>query len=113
MTDTAAHGITWDLTDLYAGIDDPTIETDLKRLAERARAFEKAHRGAISNGPPKAADLAAMLRELERQLTTWLAQLGLNPADRGRLGLALVQAKATGLAALREERALKAGRRAG
>ncbi|MDH5526203.1 MAG: M3 family oligoendopeptidase [Nitrospirota bacterium] len=65
MTDTAAHGITWDLTDLYAGIDDPTIETDLKRLAERARAFEKAHRGAISNGPPKAADLAAMLRELE------------------------------------------------
>jgi P27 family predicted phage terminase small subunit len=51
-----------------------------------------------------------MLRALEGQLTTWLSQLGLNPADRGRLGLAQVQAKATGLAALREERALKAGR---
>jgi P27 family predicted phage terminase small subunit len=55
----------------------------------------------------------SMLREVEKQLTVWLAQLGLNPADRGRLGLAKVQAKATGLAALREERALKAGRPAG
>jgi len=55
----------------------------------------------------------AMLRELERNLTSWLAQLGLNPAARGQLGLAQVQAKATGLAALREAAALKAGRRAG
>jgi len=55
----------------------------------------------------------AMLRELEKILTTWLGLLGLDPVDRGRLGLALVKAKATGLAALREERALKAGRLAG
>lgn len=55
----------------------------------------------------------AMLREVEKQLTVWLGLLGLNPADRGRLGLAQVKAKATGLAALREERALKAGRLAG
>lgn len=61
-------------------------------------------------GNHKANPAVAQLRELERQLTTWLAQLGLNPADRGRLGLAQVQAKATGLAALRSERALKAGR---
>ena len=54
-----------------------------------------------------------MLRELEKRLTTWLGLLGLNPADRGRLGLAQVQAKATGLAALREEVAAKAGRRDG
>ena len=35
----------------------------------------------------------AMLRELEKQLTTWLSQLGLNPSDRGRLGLGRVQAR--------------------
>ena len=52
----------------------------------------------------------AMLRELEKRLTTWLGLLGLNPADRGRLGLAQVRTKATGLAALREEVALKARR---
>jgi hypothetical protein len=50
---------------------------------------------------------------LTGRLQTCLATLGLNPADRGRLGLAKVQAKATGLAALRQERALKAGRPAG
>jgi len=54
-----------------------------------------------------------MLRELEKGLTTWLGLLGLDPADRGRLGLAQVQAKPTGLAALREEVAAKAGRRDG
>ena len=31
-TKTGAEGITWDLSDLYSGIDDPTIENDLKEL---------------------------------------------------------------------------------
>ena len=66
-----------------------------------------------SKRKPVARPEVKMLRELEKQLTVWLSQLGLNPADRGRLGLAEVKAKATGLAALREEAALKAGRRAG
>jgi hypothetical protein len=47
------------------------------------------------------------------RLQVCLSTLGLNPSDRGRLGLAEVQAKATGLSALREARASKAGRRAG
>ena len=51
-----------------------------------------------------------MLRELEKRLTTWLGLLGLDPADRGRLGLAQVKAKPTGLAALRAGLATKAGR---
>ena len=50
---------------------------------------------------------------LTGRLQTCLGTLGLNPADRGRLGLAQVKAKATGLAAIREERALKAGRPVG
>jgi len=62
---------------------------------------------------PIARPEVAMLRDVEKQITVWLGQLGLNPSDRGRLGLAEVRAKATGLSALREERALKAGRHAG
>ena len=50
---------------------------------------------------------------LTGRLQTCLATLGLNPAERGRLGLARVEATATGLAALRAERARKAGRPAG
>ena len=52
----------------------------------------------------------AMLRELEKLLSVWLGQLGLNPSDRGRLGLDQVRTKATGLVAIRAERAQKAGR---
>ena len=33
------------------------------------------------------------LADLEKRITTWLAQLGLNPADRGRLGVAEVKAQ--------------------
>jgi len=82
---------------------------------ERLRALieEHGHTQHNKDGVVIARPEVAMLRELERSLTAWLSQLGLNPADRGRLGLAQVQAKATGLAALREERALKAGRPAG
>ena len=65
------------------------------------------------NGRVYARPEVGMLRELEKRLTTWLGLLGLNPADRGRLGLAQVKAKRTGLAALREEVALKARRGGG
>ena len=82
---------------------------------ERLRAVieEAGHTQVNEKGVVIARPEVAMLRELERSLTAWFSQLGLNPADRGRLGLAQVQAKATGLAALRQERALKAGRPAG
>ncbi len=50
---------------------------------------------------------------LTGRLQTCLATLGLNPSDLGRLGLARVETRATGLAALRAERARMAGRPAG
>lgn len=83
---------------------------------ERARLREHIAEHGYSysvNGRIYARPEAGAIRELEKQITVWLSQLGLNPSDRGRLGLAEVKAKATGLAALREERAAKAGRRAG
>lgn len=58
---------------------------------------------------------AAQLRDLEKQITVWLSQLGLNPADRGRLGLAQVKAQSK-LEGMRERRARlvsAAGRPAG
>ena len=64
------------------------------------------------DGKEVARPQVAMLRDVEKQLTLWLSSLGLNPRDRGSLGLTEVRAK-TGLAALRDEVASKAGRPAG
>ena len=52
------------------------------------------------------------LRDLERQITSWLSLLGLTPTDRARLGVAEVKAQST-LERLAAERASQAGRRAG
>lgn len=51
---------------------------------------------------------AAILRlaQVEKELTTWLSQLGLTPTDRSRLGVAEVKAR-TKLEALRERRAAR------
>lgn len=54
------------------------------------------------------------LATTEAQLSKWSSQLGLNPSDRGRLGVAEVKArsKLEELAAKREARAATGGRRA-
>lgn len=51
---------------------------------------------------------AAILRlaQVEKDLTTWLSQLGLTPTDRSRLGVAEVKAR-TKLEALRDRRAAR------
>ena len=58
-----AAGVRWDLSDLYAGPDDPTIEADLDRALERAGDFANRHRGAVAS--LSAAGLAAAIDELE------------------------------------------------
>jgi oligoendopeptidase F len=59
-----ADGVAWDLTDLYAGPDDPKIEQDLAGALARAQAFEATYRGRIEPGP--AADLLVQaMTELE------------------------------------------------
>ena len=52
-------------------------------------------------GYPYKHPLAGMLVDLEKQIGQWLAQLGMNPTDRSRLGVAEVKPKGT-LELLRE-----------
>lgn len=56
---------TWNLTDLYRGIDDPQIEADLQAALQRAEAFEKEHRGRLISGEPTVKELFETLRALE------------------------------------------------
>src|SRR5690242_743534 len=62
----SADRVAWNLSDLYAGVDDPAIGRDLDTALKRAQAFESAYRGKIDvpGGPPADALLAAV-RELE------------------------------------------------
>ena len=46
---TGAEGVVWDLTDLYAGVDDPAIETDINQANERADAFAAKYRGKLTS----------------------------------------------------------------
>ena len=52
-------------------------------------------------GYPYKHPLAGVLVDLEKQIGQWLAQLGMNPTDRSRLGVAEVKPKGT-LEILRE-----------
>jgi hypothetical protein len=67
-------------------------------LVERKQLRERALAGS--------AEARKELRELEKQLTTWLSSLGFDPAARSRLGLAEVKARST-LEQLREKRSAK------
>jgi oligoendopeptidase F len=58
-----ARGVRWDLSDLYAGPDDPRIEADLATGLERAKRFAAAHRGRVAGY--SAAELAAILDDYE------------------------------------------------
>lgn len=79
-------------------------------------------RAAVMGDPPDGLDPKSLiawfattrrdLRDLERQITSWLSLLGLTPTDRARLGVAEVKAQST-LERLAAERASQAGRRAG
>jgi oligoendopeptidase F len=60
----SADGVTWNLGDLYQGVDDPQINRDLESALKRAQAFEKAYRGKIEGGP-SAELLLEAVRELE------------------------------------------------
>jgi oligoendopeptidase F len=62
----SADGVAWDLSDLYAGLDDPKIDHDLADALDRAQAFEATYRGKIDvPGGPAADFLLASVREQE------------------------------------------------
>ena len=58
----------WDLTDLYAGPDDPALSADLKSLADDARAFEADYKGKLGDAlaaPDGGKALTAALKRYE------------------------------------------------
>ncbi|MDJ0869130.1 MAG: M3 family oligoendopeptidase [Myxococcota bacterium] len=58
-----AAGTRWDLSDLYAGPDDPALDADLAGALERARDFAQRHRGHVAELDAEA--LATAVDELE------------------------------------------------
>ena len=58
-----AAGVRWNLSDLYAGTDDPQLEADLDRAKELAQAFESSYRGRVSE--LSAQELAKAIDDLE------------------------------------------------
>jgi oligoendopeptidase F len=61
---TGAEDVAWDLSDLYAGIDDPRIDSDLTQAEADADAFRERYRGTIGELQP--AEIAAAAVEHER-----------------------------------------------
>lgn len=62
----SARGISWDLSDLYRGVDDPALERDLRDALARAQSFEQTYRGRIAALKSGDADsLLAAVREIE------------------------------------------------
>ncbi|MFQ5509381.1 MAG: M3 family oligoendopeptidase [Leptospirillia bacterium] len=62
--ETSAAHVTWDLSDLYAGADDPAIEKDLSALSGDAKAFAGTWRGKLTDAPT-ASDVARAVSEME------------------------------------------------
>jgi oligoendopeptidase F len=60
----SAAGVRWDLSELYAGPDDPQLAADTREARARAERFAAEWRGALSAGPT-AAELQRALREYE------------------------------------------------
>lgn len=55
----------WDLSDLYASLDDPRVDADMASVLERARQFEARYRGRIAAADCDAATLREALDEYE------------------------------------------------
>ena len=61
--------MTWDLSDLYAGPDDPRIAAALDQAVKDAQAFASTYRGTIDvPGGPDPAHLLAALKDFEKIL---------------------------------------------
>jgi oligoendopeptidase F len=60
---TGAETVAWDLTDLYAGQDDPRLDRDITDALGRARAFREQYRGHVAE--LDAAGLSSAVAELE------------------------------------------------
>ena len=50
---TGAENVRWDLSDLYAGIDDPVIDRDIQQTDEQAVQFDATYRGRVATLDPE------------------------------------------------------------
>lgn len=58
----------WDLSDLYAGTDDPKIDSDLDEQESKAGAFQSKYEGKIADGGMEPATLREALDEYEQMI---------------------------------------------
>jgi oligoendopeptidase F len=70
---TGAEQVIWDLTDLYAGVDDPAITRDLEKANALADRFAERYRGRVAS--LSAAELAQALYDAE-ELQELIGRLG-------------------------------------
>ncbi|MDH7602602.1 MAG: M3 family oligoendopeptidase [Armatimonadota bacterium] len=61
----AASSLTWDLSDLYKGIDDPAIDRTLNECLERAKEFARRYRGNINRADLTPEYLHTAVQEFE------------------------------------------------
>ncbi len=69
MTEQTSTLPTWDLSDLYGGVDDPALAADLKRIEGDATAFESRFKGTIASESLTASHLRDALDAYEALLT--------------------------------------------
>lgn len=68
QTATATDLPRWDLTDLYAGTDDPRIDQDLAELESQAEAFQKEYETTIAGGECSPSRLRKALDSYEKMI---------------------------------------------
>ena len=69
MSDQSAALPTWDLSDLYGGVNDPALEADLKRIEADATAFESRFKGTIASAELTASHLRDALEPYSALVT--------------------------------------------
>ncbi len=69
---TGAEAVRWDLSDLYSGVDDPSLDKDLTELLAMAKNFEEAHRGSLKDTLGEALALDAKMTCLAGKLMVYL-----------------------------------------
>lgn len=77
-TPIAPPAVRWDLSFLFAGVDDPKIEQTWTEVLSRADAFAAKYRGKVASLSP--AELASAVREIE-----WIAQESAKPGSYAQL----------------------------
>ena len=63
---TGAEGVKWKLSDLYRGLNDKKIESDLRKIQLNSKKFEKKYRNKIKSERLTAATLLGAVKEIEK-----------------------------------------------